>query len=82
MKRRKKMRIVMKPRVRRCLCLKCNCEFIVKSKKDWKSVKSYHTTEQIHDIKNAVYETLYYETFYTKCPVCGNDTPVYRRRID
>lgn len=75
------MRIVMKPRVRSCLCLKCECEFIVKSKKDWKRVKSHSTTEWVFDPKNHINETVLYEVFYTKCPVCGNETRVYRRRI-
>lgn len=76
------MRIVTKPDARRCVCLKCGCEFIIKSKKDWKSVESYHTAEWEYDPKNGIKKTLYYEAFYTKCPVCGNDSSVYRRRID
>lgn len=75
------MKILKKPPKIECFCDKCETVFIL-GKKDWRCVKTQRAVESVYDAEHNLRKTRYYHEHFTKCPVCKNETRVYRRRID
>ena len=74
------MKIVMKPYCKRCLCVKCGCEFVIEGK-DWQKVKtiSEGQLELIPGITQMQIKP--YETDVVLCPMCQHVVVIKKREM-